>query len=109
MTDLKKALDCCGKFPVSDCGKCPYKGFTKNCGSLAAIAFNYINHREAEIERYKGVIKILENDVANAKYDAIHKLVMKLKDRVVSKYEYVQIGIFNELDDLVKEMTEAHK
>ena len=68
-----------------------------------------IDYQKAEIERYKGVIKTLENDVAHAKYNAIHKLVMKLKDRVVSKYEYVQIGIFNELDDLVKEMTEAHK
>ena len=68
-----------------------------------------IDYQKAEIERYKGVIKTLENDVAHAKYNAIHKLVMKLKDRVVSKYEYVQIGIFNELDDLVKEMTEVER
>ena len=73
------------------------------------LALSLINRQKAEIERYKGVIKILENDVAHAKYDAIHKLVMKLKDRVVSKYEYVQIDIFNELDDLVKEMTEVEK
>lgn len=75
----------------------------------------------AEIERYKGVIKILENDVANAKYEAIKEFSERLKIKVkMYNSEDVDEGdLIDDLltvgetveiiDNLVKEMTEAHK
>ena len=50
MTDeqIIKALGCCG---AQDCGKCPYAGFTKECGSLSILALDLINRQKAENEK----------------------------------------------------------
>lgn len=82
---------------------------------------NTINRQKAEIERYKGVIKLLESDVATAKYEAIKEfadLVIKKVETVRQKYQKLckeqGQGIdevmnihFNGMIDLVKEMTEV--
>lgn len=79
-------------------------------------ALALINRQKAEIERLKRDIAIHKHVheesnaayqilVKQAKNQAIHEFVKKFKDRVVNKYEYVQVDIFDELDNFTKEMT----
>ena len=58
---------------------------------------NLFNRQKAEIERYKGVIKILENDVATAKSEAVkefdHLIIDKAENGVIHAMDipdYVQ-------------------
>jgi hypothetical protein len=44
-------------------------------------SLNLINRLKAENERYKGVIKILEKDVADAKTEAYKEFAERLKQR----------------------------
>ena len=70
-----------------------------------------IDYQKAEIEKYKGVIKILENDVANAKYEAIKEFAERLKElKIKPEYPWDDYYINeNAIDNLVKQMTEVHK
>lgn len=77
-----------------------------------------IDYQKAEIERYKGVIKILENDVANAKYKAIKGFAERLKEEMRldddCKYDCAQChydckDYIPFIDNLEKEMTEVEK
>lgn len=61
-----------------------------------------IKRQQAEIERYKGVIKLLEKDVSTAKSDAIKQFSEKLKD--YAWYYDVDMHAFDRLE---KEMLEA--
>lgn len=56
-------------------------------------------------ERYKGAIKTLENDVANAKYEAIKEFAERLKKKFGIADCIVTVDS-NDIDDLVKEMEE---
>lgn len=58
-----------------------------------------INRQKAEIERYKGVIKILENDVATAKSEAIKEFAHLIIDKAEN-------GVIHAMDipDYVQEM-----
>lgn len=95
-----------------------------------------INHQKAEIERYKGVIKLLEDDVASAKKETevtemlleeknkdISTLIFKERANAVTEFAetlkstFVALGaeafecseIEDNIDDLVKEMTEVEE
>ena len=61
-----------------------------------------INRQKAEIERYKGVIKLLESDVKNAKSEAIKDFAVRLK----SRFMYNET-LANFIDNVLKEMTEV--
>ena len=104
--EIIKALECCGV--NRDCVGCPkekepYGCYFKLCGG----AFDLINRQKAEIEKLTinmnayglGMIRIKERAE-----NIVYRLVKRLKDRVVSKYEYTDTRIFKELDDLVVEM-----
>lgn len=79
MTDeeIIKALECCITENGGDCNDCPLDneyyeiGMGGCCNKLCKEAANLINRQKAEIERYKGVIKILEKDVRDAKAETI--------------------------------------
>jgi len=94
-----------------------------------------INHQKAEIERYKGVIKLLEDDVATAqnnlditermledKNKDISNLIFKERSNAIIEFAEMLKDGFNtdggtfecseiedNIDDLVKEMTEVEE
>ena len=110
MTDeqIIKALKRCFTrgFDESDCYECPFYTATAKCTEdLRDSVLDFINRQKAEIERYKGVIKILENDVANAKYEAIKEFAERLKEKFGIADCIVTVDS-NDIDDLVKEMEE---
>lgn len=108
--EIIKALECC----ISDdkgiheaCRNCPLQGKNVDCPEyIRASALDLINRQKAEIERYKGVIKLLENDVKTAKDEAIKDCIRRLKqiERQKGEYGYVTLA---DLDKVKKEMTEG--
>lgn len=79
-------------------------------------AIDLINRQKSEIERYLHSIKLLENDVAIAKSEAIKEFAERLKDSA-DKTRIRNLGpekiIFYtdelKLDKLVNEMTEVNE
>ena len=121
MTDneIEKIAEHCAHWKCfEDCEKCyAFKIYQYGCGfHMAVLYLDLINRQKAGIERYKGVIKLLEKDVEAAKTE-IEKLKAKLKQK--NPYEEygncVAIGdslIFthtlNDYDKLIKDIeTEA--
>ena len=101
---------------TGNCNECKIRNCkwgTCNCSQITAnAALDLINRQKAEIERYKGVIKILENDVANAKYEAIKEFAERLKHFIIPQKAdgYTrEIVLKRDIDNLVKEMTEVDK
>lgn len=80
-------------------------------GSARRRALDLINRQQAEIERYKDVIKLLEKDVQTAKAEAVKEFAERLKAifnfgvRVYDGKCTVD-GVVHNIDNLVKEMTE---
>ena len=72
-----------------------------HCDTLE-LALDLIKRQQAEIERYKGVIKLLEKDVSTAKTDGIKQFSEKLKD-----YAWYYDVDMHVLERLEKEMLEA--
>lgn len=115
MTDneILKALKCCSMGSYPACRDCPYHDDYVNRGCINkrnADIKDLINRQKAEVERYKGVIKLLEKDVATAKTEAIKEFVGRLKEIMAITYETVDgsRGYQTEdyfIDNLVKEMT----
>lgn len=118
MTDneIIKALECCShRNEDLPCEGCPAYSIAQMCTEdLMSDALDLINRQKAEIERYLHSIKLLENDVATAKSEAIKEFAEKLKDSA-DKTRIRNLGtekiIFYidelKLDKLVKEMTEV--
>lgn len=77
MTDeeIKKALEYCARSMGAEaCKGCPFseKDICDNEDNAPQkYALNLIKRKDAEIERYKGVIKLLEKDVAEARTDGV--------------------------------------
>ena len=70
-------------------------------------AYDLINRQKAEIESLKHrktELQIRNQELQHEKSEAIKEFVKLLKDRVVKKYAYTDVRIFNEIDNLVKEM-----
>lgn len=150
MTDneIIKALECCTK-GIGECKNCPYFKMIDCATQNVKDVINLINRQKEEtdklekvnasltdsfegyvkavnryreaIERHKGIIKILENDVKSAKAEAIKEFAERLKDEIINDtayacdstqhngyYDYkIKIGDIPEyIDSLVKEMTE---
>ena len=90
MTDneIVKALECC-KDDDTCPEECPYFSLEweggKDCldiqDGIIPKAYDLITRQKAEIERYKGVIKILENDVKVASIEAVKGFAHYLIDR----------------------------
>ena len=94
-----KALGCCG---ARDCGKCPYAGFTKECGSLAILALDLINRQKAGIER-------LLQKLQQAKSDTIKEFAEALKESADNGGCGEDFVFVSDIDILVKEMTEVQE
>lgn len=81
--EIIKALECCLS-DIPPCITCKYDNDTITCdecmGELMKDALDLINRQKAEIERYKGVIKILEKDVKDAEGRAVKEFAHYLID-----------------------------
>lgn len=99
--DIIKGLKACGYNET--CADCPYIDIDRgDCTEeMAKNAFNLINRQKAEIERYKGVIKILENDVQASRTEAVREFAEKLKESLEWRTEPIDDY---DIDELVKEM-----
>lgn len=80
--DIKKALECCKRACVNRCEGCSYRERLMCALDLRKDALDLINRQQAEIERYKGVIKLLENDVQTAKVEAVKAFVKKFEKKI---------------------------
>ncbi len=125
----EQIIGAAGICKTGNCKGCPYHElYTASCiNKLMEDVFDLIDRQKAEIERYKGVIKILENDVANAKYEAIKEFEERLKEKLnnleyhensdrktVTKAKLYHVVnwimhevVPDEIDNLIKEMTEG--
>ena len=70
---------------------------------LLGEKIDLINSQKAELERYKGVIKILENDVKTAKADAVKEYMEKVKEVLLGKSIF-PVLVKNALDEAEKEL-----
>ena len=73
--EIIKALELCANWESDkSCDDCPANTYGFGCANrMAKHSLGLINRQKAEIERYKGVIKILENDVKIANIEAVKK------------------------------------
>ena len=78
------------------------KAYNRGC-VIAAHALDLINRPKAEIERYKGVIKILEKDVSEEKFEAITAYMAEVERRCIESGIYPVI-VKNVLHNVKKEM-----
>ena len=110
MTDneIIKALECCKD---NNCNECPIEGCTDD---IFGNALDLINRQKAEndslkVDLAKCSIRLdnLYKTADEIKSEAIKEFIDELKNRVINKYEYTDIRVFKEIDNLVKEMTEV--
>ena len=137
MTDdeIIKALECCGS-GYGNCYSCPYDAesciTTEGESLLLKSALDLINRQKAEIESLKHrktELQIRNQELQHEKSEAIKEFVEKLKERLnnleyhensdrktVTKTELYNVVnwimhevVPDEIDNLVKEMTEVQK
>ena len=105
--DIIKALECCKSRECPECSRL-YNALSEECEcrlDLMEKVYDLINRQQAEIERYKGVIKLLENDVLTAKNEAVkefEKLVTRRLNCNTPRGAY----LLNIMNEVKKEMTE---
>lgn len=85
------------------------KGKTMNVSRKYLHKIELINRQQTEIERYKYSIKMLEDDVATAKSEAIKEFAKRLKEHTHDIVFYGEIVTVSRIDNLVTEMTEGEK
>ena len=109
-----KALECSGSIGDSTCKGCTYhETYNASCVvRLMCDAIDLINRQKAEIDRYKGVIKLLEQDVATAKAEAYKEFAERLKEKMQSSVTMAGENVLSVhpkgIDNLLKEMTEGN-
>ena len=118
MTDneIIKAMQCVIGNDVK-CSDCTYQKVLPfpSCRMMCAKnALDLINRQKEEIDRLNIELQSMRSAANSykmhyetAKSESIKEFIDKLKNRVVNKYEYTDIRVFKEIDDLVKEMTEV--
>ena len=120
MTDneIVKALKYCKEHKGMCTDDCIYRAVYRG-GCLPMLqkdVINLINRQKAEIEKYKSgmianaeVVKTLTNELKTAKSEAIKEFAERLKERY-EKHILCSTNILNnEIDNLVKEMTEVER
>ena len=130
MTDeeIIKALECCSSNLQSTCDNCPihYRQSAECVAYLAKNALVFINRQKAEIEQYEtqnaklknfftvnfdrnDLEEIVSRQIRDFETDIIRKFTKKLKEKAllveIADYEYAVL--VDDIDELVKEMTEV--
>lgn len=113
MTDneIIKAMQCVIGNDVN-CSECTYQKVLPfpSCRMMCAKnALDLINRQKSEIERYLHSIKLLENDVAIAKSEAIKEFAERLKKKKIQSTLDNRICTMEMINNLVKEMTEVNE
>ena len=125
--EIIKALEnCCSYIP--NCSICPYDNdFTVDecMGKLLQNALDLINRQKAEIEKKNTEIdrlsiyldELVEQKLNKANSKAIRGFAERLTDRICENVNrsldnpdgnnYYPIDVYNDIDNLVKEMTEG--
>lgn len=117
MTDneIIKALECCAKSNYFACSSCSQKQFLKTCkGVTPRDILDLINRQKAEIDKLKIEICALSEKritfperlkiVKHARECAIKEFANRLK-----KIKQMPLITNNDIDTLVKEMTESEE
>ena len=101
------------------CSECTYQKVLPfpSCRMMCAKnALALINRQKAEndslkVDLAKCSIRLdnLYKTADEIKSEAIKEFIDELKNRVINKYEYTDIRVFKEIDNLVKEMTEVNE
>lgn len=137
MTDKEiiKALECCSSNLQSTCDNCPihYRQSADCVAYLAKNALVLINRQKAEIEKLQktqqvqanriieergrkyelaSTVSILNKQIKTVKSEAINEFTEKLKEKaqlveLAHNHEYGFLLGDNDIDNLVKEMTEV--
>ena len=112
-SEIIEALECCGD-PYDICANCPIPNAIKDdcrCGEhLANNALDLINRQQAEIERLKGRVNLLEAEIyapikAKARAEAVKEFAEKSKKVWWDNgYESPDVDFDDFVDNLVKEM-----
>ncbi len=119
MTDneIVKALECCGVDPNSgkyaDCKNCPLDTLDDaNCFYfvIQQHALDLINRQKAEIESLREIISVIDETLkkcaALANAEAIKEFAERLKAEGFHHKNFGDLVQFEDIDALVKEMTE---
>ena len=113
-SEIIEALECCGD-PYDICAHCPIpndiKGDCRCCEHLANNAHDLITRQQAEIERLKGRVNLLEAEIyapikAKARAEAVKEFAARLKCGVPQETGVIRCS---DIDDLVKEMVGDEK
>ena len=103
--EIIKALECCSSNNNANCKECPYDD--KGC-EFEQDALALINRQKAEIER----LQKYNTDVAFKHYnDGIKEFAKRLKVKVgsIPQYHFNLLQVEDDINALVKEMTERTK
>ena len=103
--DVMRALECCASGTGGDaCNGCPFNERNvcdNDMNALEKAALALLREKDAEIERYKGVIRLLEKDVADARSEAI----TEFEQRLITYYNALKSGLVAyHIEQVAKEM-----
>lgn len=112
---------CCMEKPRPNCKECPIEGACANC-DLDYEVLSLINRQKAEIERlnekitakyesnyyFMGQLRLAREKLLTTKSEAIKEFVERLKEKYGTDSCIVIINN-NDIDELVKEMTEVQE
>lgn len=113
--DVIKALETCVK--EGTCAECPcYAGSASCLLNLTTNTLDLIKRQKEELERLKAEIKNTDNilnsldrPLVEVEYKAIKDFAERLKEKALTKYDWNDCVDVEEIDILVKEMTEGVK
>ena len=122
--DIKKALELCATIDSGNCKKCPCREIcNENDGTLTKLTLDLINRQKAEIERLKknidGLNIFTKNHIKVIRLQAIKEFAERLKETITNAINtyynsngggyYLAEDVIEDIDDLVKEMTDVEK
>ena len=121
MTDneIIKALKCCSETTGSECSKCPLLNVECSAYDLYKLALDLIKRQKAEIEGLEAQHREMCIGMKVLKNKAIKEFAGRLKETITKAIDtyytsngggyYLAEDTIEDIDNLVKEMTEAEK
>ena len=105
MTDeqIKKGLECCRKYPLRECKKCPYLLEMACDNTLKIDLIDLINRQRAEIERFKKI-----ETTVNEFWRVLQKFTrekLKEKPTLEELLEYIEHARAEAIKEFIEEFT----
>ena len=104
--EIIKALKCCSDTTGSECSECPLLNVECSAYDLYKLALDLIKRQKAEIERLEAQHREMCIGMKVLKNKAIKEFAERLKCGVPQETGVIRCA---DVDNLVKEMTEAEK